>query len=733
MTVVGLQNKLDGSVINLGDSGSGDKLSGLGSTEFLEIFSMLAVTGGAEISQVEETSLDDIPNTGIFEGYMTPTFVSQFTSIQPQKETTTNGMNVPISELSDAPIAPSSELFDVALTLEEREMLLSNKIDGKYVKTFDLSYYAAIQKIQIAIENLKTNLEQNRIYFDRSSEDQQIASVTHSSDENTTYSISNLMNQLFANSGELDKTLNLKVLDDPNTNTIVLTPAETFSGDNEYGSNPSIVKFFMRPETDFKDVSNANKVVKININLGPDYTDIQLVNNNGENEIENIRLLNSPDGTLGLEVDKSNIKALSVSILSKSLDGSNPSPSELASGAPNIVLTFNNLSSSGVLPEPSIKIQTTQEYLVQGENINPQTPMDKANLGQTEFAAKPSFELANLETINSDLKFSEIGAQDLSFDKKQITNVIENVINNLSLFKPKNLGVLVSNDIFSELIQKHRSSEQISRIASLLFTTELNFEQKSLKSSLLTSTANVLQYMNGIKNLSPKFVATNDYVISENGEFEHIGPFETISRKDKDLDKAVQSSVKIVDKEIVGAKGDQIRTQPAVLPAAVQNSGQPQITSTGGSINYVSNNTSLQVLDAQFNSRLGMLLTDKVALGQEKFELQLEPESFGKVRVSVSLDNSTLEVKMVAENTGAVSILRNAEALLQSITDQSGLKLSEYSVEMQNNSENKRNNSNNEGGNTNSSNENESKIEEMKANDLRLTQDNKDQVLNLLA
>ena len=52
-----------------------------------------------------------------------------------------------------------------------------------------------------------------------------------------------------------------------------------------------------------------------------------------------------------------------------------------------------------------------------------------------------------------------------------------------------------------------------------------------------------------------------------------------------------------------------------------------------------------------------MLLTDKVALGQEKFELQLEPESFGKVRVSVSLDNSTLEVKMVAENTGAVSIL----------------------------------------------------------------------------
>ena len=47
------------------------------------------------------------------------------------------------------------------------------------------------------------------------------------------------------------------------------------------------------------------------------------------------------------------------------------------------------------------------------------------------------------------------------------------------------------------------------------YTTELNFEQKSLKSNLLTSTANVLRYMNGIKNLSPKFIATNDYFTTE--------------------------------------------------------------------------------------------------------------------------------------------------------------------------------------------------------------------------
>ena len=79
-----------------------------------------------------------------------------------------------------------------------------------------------------------------------------------------------------------------------------------------------------------------------------------------------------------------------------------------------------------------------------------------------------------------------------------------------------------------------------------------------------------------------------------------------------------------------------------------------------------------------------MLLADQIAKGTENFELQLEPESFGKVRVNVSLESSNVEVKMVAENSAAVMVLRGSENILQLIAEQNGLKLSEYSVDMQN-------------------------------------------------
>ena len=101
-----------------------------------------------------------------------------------------------------------------------------------------------------------------------------------------------------------------------------------------------------------------------------------------------------------------------------------------------------------------------------------------------------------------------------------------------------------------------------------------------------------------------------------------------------------------------------------------------------------STTNSLSLYDAQFSSRLGMLLTDNIIKGQENFEIQLEPETFGKVRVNVSMENANLEVKILAENSAAIMALRSSESILQGITEQNGLKLSDYSVDMQNNTSN---------------------------------------------
>jgi hypothetical protein len=55
------------------------------------------------------------------------------------------------------------------------------------------------------------------------------------------------------------------------------------------------------------------------------------------------------------------------------------------------------------------------------------------------------------------------------------------------------------------------------------------------------------------------------------------------------------------------------------------------------------------------------------------------------VRVNISLESSNVEVKMVAENSAAVLVLKGSENILQNIAEQNGLKLSDYSVDMQNN------------------------------------------------
>ena len=134
------------------------------------------------------------------------------------------------------------------------------------------------------------------------------------------------------------------------------------------------------------------------------------------------------------------------------------------------------------------------------------------------------------------------------------------------------------------------------------------------------------------------------------------------------------SEPKLVSGNLIERPGFQAVTNPA---EALVRQNTPNI-GQNSSVN------SLNLYEAQFSSRLGMLLADQIAKGTENFELQLEPESFGKVRVNVSLESSNVEVKIVAENSAAVMVLRGSENILQLIAEQNGLKLSEYSVDMQN-------------------------------------------------
>ncbi len=231
------------------------------------------------------------------------------------------------------------------------------------------------------------------------------------------------------------------------------------------------------------------------------------------------------------------------------------------------------------------------------------------------------------------------------------------------------------NNLRSE-ISKNEAIINLDDNLRLPISDLLTAFKRKTKNRLMVSTADVVSYRDALSsNEKPGF------------DFQWVS---TIASKD------IFSNEKMVDvNQRIRANSAQIETSEAKLgsnssteQARLQGQGNPTDAAVKQNMPNIGQNAalnSLSLYEAQFSSRLGMLLADQIAKGSENFEMQLEPESFGKVRVNVSLESSNVEVKMVAENSAAVMALRGSESILQAIAEQNGLKLSEYSVDMQNN------------------------------------------------
>ena len=125
-----------------------------------------------------------------------------------------------------------------------------------------------------------------------------------------------------------------------------------------------------------------------------------------------------------------------------------------------------------------------------------------------------------------------------------------------------------------------------------------------------------------------------------------------------------------------------------------QNTSQAQSGSTASTIGHQSSfNNNVSLYDAQYASRISMLVVDKVLNGKENFEINLEPESFGKIKVNILMDKQSLDIRMFAETQAAASILRANEDSLLQLTGQNGMKLASFSVGMQSGADQQRQNS----------------------------------------
>ena len=90
----------------------------------------------------------------------------------------------------------------------------------------------------------------------------------------------------------------------------------------------------------------------------------------------------------------------------------------------------------------------------------------------------------------------------------------------------------------------------------------------------------------------------------------------------------------------------------------------------------------LSLNDPNFASRLTALALDQALNASEPIEINLDPKSFGKIRVNARLDGANFEVQLLVENTTTLSVMRSSEGLLSHLSEQNGLRLSQYNVDL---------------------------------------------------
>ena len=262
-----------------------------------------------------------------------------------------------------------------------------------------------------------------------------------------------------------------------------------------------------------------------------------------------------------------------------------------------------------------------------------------------------------------------VGADDLS------EGFAENLVSRLNSFVS---GEFENRQMLNNLrssISKSEASSNLDDNLRLPLSDILTAIKRKTKTRLMVSTADVVSYRGSVNSKEkPSFdFQWLSLIGNEEANLDDI-MIETKQNFRTNRIGIDTNEPKLVSGNLLERPGFQAVTNPA---EGLARQNTPNI----GQNSFVN---SLNLYEAQFSSRLGMLLADQIAKGTETFELQLEPESFGKVRVNVSLESSNVEVKMVADNSAAVMALRGSENILQLIAEQNGLKLSEYSVDMQN-------------------------------------------------
>ena len=316
--------------------------------------------------------------------------------------------------------------------------------------------------------------------------------------------------------------------------------------------------------------------------------------------------------------------------------------------------------------QPNLKLDNLNEALISIDKTI--STNEKIN-----FSLKENFSKNHPKSFDDATNMALLSSKSLFLTDEQMQFVAEKLQKANSVTKQD----LISSNQITEFIVRSRGNFAIDSAISKVMKNEFKTaENTSAKKNLFISTADIIGYRQGVVNsLSDKKLIIKEYSYFDNS----IAIANTLGMKSEpDL-------LKKLDFPTV-SNSQENRINP-VLSAASGNRVDQVTPQSQVSTNIVTP-PKLSLLDAQFTSRMATTLLEQAVNSKENFDLILEPESFGKVRVNVSLENLQLDVKLTAENSATLAILRASEAVLQSITEINGLKLAEYNVELSNNNQN---------------------------------------------
>ena len=374
---------------------------------------------------------------------------------------------------------------------------------------------------------------------------------------------------------------------------------------------------------------------------------------------------------------KSNFSPLPIYLNSKTIDQTSadaPSPSVNLKSDISLKIAALKAKPASSLPDNGATLNTDSlehtDSLEQAIKTNDKTLLTTKKIDLSSFENGPKIRSENIGEIIK-LSFNSNTSQFLSNDQSQF--LAEKLKQTNDVFKSQLIAI---NEI-TNFIPRKRGNFAVEAAVSKVMKGEFKLsESTSTKKNLFITAADIIGYRKEIGS------SLRDNKVS----FKDHSYFETLIT-DANTMKINSKSTQLKDNDIFQyLAGQESKSNPALFDVSSnrldQISVKPQVSSN------VLTPQKLNVLDAQFSSRLATSFLEQAINSKENFDLILEPESFGKVRVNVSLESLQLDVKLTAENSATLAILRASESVLQSITELNGLKLAEYNVELSNNNQN---------------------------------------------